>query len=584
MTTKGKDLMHPLNPLSTLAERFLASVAVKIELLPSQQALMVQHKQAIERHLQRNGSPLKDRIRIFYQQGSVAIGATIKAKFRDEGFDIDIIAELDVDEIKPAEALDLLYETMRGKPDSRYYECTERQTRCVTVRYKDEMHIDLSPSILLDPSDPRKSNIFHSKPEEPRSKDAYILTNSYAFAEYYKSCCPVDQQFVEEYSKQVRSFDHKFNHTVEMLLREADSVPVPDHPTHVGGKSAVTVALQLLKRNRIIRWRPRKCRIPASVMLSCLALEVAQAGRSISENLKVIATHILERLLAAKKKGELIVVENPRCQGDYFTDRWPKTQKDQNLMIEDMKLFLSQLDTVLNEQSSFKDRTTQLRAMFGESVGQQVEREFEDEVGKRVKSGKHYLGKTGGILAIPTSVSAKPAAPLNTFYRAANLALVRELSAAPLALQVQVNAMARQWPQFQVSRPGDQLVIWSGDLQGLERSFHITIEYGIPKQDDQVMYRLMPVVRVQHPSLVLNPEAAEEAPLPHVYPDKENYCLSPLCLFDPAAGEWNHSMKIADTTVPWTVRWLACYEIWEATGRWVGGGRHDNFREANHDA
>ncbi|MCY4331994.1 MAG: nucleotidyltransferase [Cyanobacteria bacterium MAG CAR1_bin_15] len=571
--------MHPLKPLSTLAERFLASVAVKIELLPSQQELMVQRKQAIESHLQRNDSQLKDRIRIFYQQGSVAIGATIKAKFRDEGFDIDIIAELDVSrKIKPAEALDLLYEAMRGKSGSRYYECTERQTRCVTISYKDGMHIDLSPSILLDPFDPRKSNIFHSKPEEPRSKDTCILTNSYAFAEYYKSCCPVDQQFVEEYSKRVQSFD-------QILLREADSVPVPDHSSHVGGKSAVTVALQLLKRNRIIKWRSRKRRMPASVMLSCLALEVAEAGRTIGENLKIISVHILKRLLAAKDKGELISVENPRCQGDYFTDRWPKSQEDQNLMINDMELFLWQLDIVLDEQRSFQDRTTQLKKMFGESVGQQIEREFSDEVGKLVRSGKHHLGRTGGILTIPTSVSAKPAAPSNTFYCATNLALVRELSAPPLALQAQVNAMAQRWPQFQVSRPGDQLVIWSGNLQGLERSFYITIEYGTPKKDDQEMYRLMPVVRVQRPSLVLNPDAEEEAPLPHVYPDTENdYRLSPLCLFDPATGEWNHSMKIADTTVPWTVRWLACYEIWEATGRWVGGGRHDSPKEVNHAA
>lgn len=568
----------PLNHWSTLSERLLVSVAMKIELLPSHHALMIQRKQAIENHLQRNDSPLKDRIRIFYQQGSVAIGATIKAKFRDEGFDIDIIAELDMNEIKPAEALDLLYETMRGAHGSRYYDCTERQTRCVTVRYKDRMHIDLSPSILLDANDPRKSHIFHSKPEEPRSKDSHILTNSYAFAKYYNDCCPVDQQFREEYSRKVQSFDHQL-----ILLREADSVPVPDHSTHVGGKSAVTVALQLLKRNRIIRWRPRKRRMPASVMLSCLALEVAEAGRSIGENLKTIATHVLNRLLDAKKKGELIAVENPRCQGDCFTDRWPKIQEDQNLMIKDMELLLNQLDIVLDKQRSLRERIKALKEMFGESVGQKVEVEFADEIGKDIKSGNHLLGRTGGILTIPTSVSAEPAAKPNTFYSPRSLtALVQPLSAPPLPLRAQVSAMAQRWPQFQVSRPGDQLIIWSGDLQGLERSFHITIEYGIPKQSDQAIYRLMPVVRIQRPSLVLNPEAEEEAPLPHVYPDRENdYRLSPLCLFDPEAGEWDHSMKIAHTTIPWTARWLACYEIWEATGRWVGGGRHTGPKEAN---
>ena len=72
---------------------------------------MVQRKAAIEKHLEREGSPLKGLIRLFYQQGSVAIGATIRAKFRQEGFDIDIIVELlGRGNLTPAQVLDLLYE------------------------------------------------------------------------------------------------------------------------------------------------------------------------------------------------------------------------------------------------------------------------------------------------------------------------------------------------------------------------------------------------------------------------------------------------------------------------------------------
>ena len=292
----NKDLGNPPAPWNTLGERLLASTAIKIELPPSQYAKMVQRKQAIEIHLQRDNSPLKDLIRIFYQQGSVAIGATIKAKFRDEGFDIDIIVELLVGNITPSQALDLLYEAMRGEPGSRYHDCTERQTRCVTVHYADGMHIDLSPSVLLDESDPRRSHIFHSKPEEPRHKDTYVLTNSYAFAAHYNERCPVDQLFAEEYGKRVRALDRQ----LELLMKDADSVPVPAHSTIVGGKSAVTVANQLLKRNRNIRWRPRNRRMPASVMLCCLALEVAEAGRTVGQNLQIIGSHILQRLLRAR--------------------------------------------------------------------------------------------------------------------------------------------------------------------------------------------------------------------------------------------------------------------------------------------
>jgi hypothetical protein len=31
-------------------------------------------------------------------------------------------------------------------------------------------------------------------------------------------------------------------------------------------------------------------------------------------------------------------------------------------------------------------------------------------------------------------------------------------------------------------------------------------------------------------------------------------------------------MAVADTTVPWTALWLYHYEVWHATGEWLGGG------------
>jgi hypothetical protein len=409
----NKPTYENFRPFSVIGERLLVSTAIKIELPPSQHALMVQRKAAIEKHLEREGSPLKGLIRLFYQQGSVAIGATIRAKFRQEGFDIDIIVELlERGSLTPAEVLDLLYGAMRGEPGSRYYDCTDRQSRCVTVYYADGMHLDLSPAVLLDERDPRRSHIFHSKVEEPRWKDTTILTNCFGFVAHYNARCPIDQVFSEDYGRLVRNADLQ----MQVMMKDADSAPVPVHSTVVGGKSAVTVALQLLKRNRNIRWLPRNRRMPASVMFSCLALEVAEAGRTIGQNLQVIAEHILDRLIRAKSVGELLHVENPVCVGDVFTDRWPVDQTDQDLLIGDMRLLLRQLAELFDDRRSFKDRSKTLEDMFGETVAKQVIDEFAVEMGQSVRSGSHLLGATGGILAAPTLVSAKAAAPLNTFY------------------------------------------------------------------------------------------------------------------------------------------------------------------------
>jgi len=49
-----------------------------------------------------------------------------------------------------------------------------------------------------------------------------------------------------------------------------------------------------------------------------------------------------------------------------------------------------------------------------------------------------------------------------------------------------------------------------------------------------------------------------------------------LCLFDPFNGEWTPSDLLAETTVPWTARYLYFYEGWLLTGngRAVAGTRH----------
>lgn len=60
----------------------------------------------------------------------------------------------------------------------------------------------------------------------------------------------------------------------------------------------------------------------------------------------------------------------------------------------------------------------------------------------------------------------------------------------------------------------------------------------------------------------------ETEPIPHTYIG--DY----LCLYRPKYREWLPTLFIADTIVPWTSLWLYYYEVWHATGEWLGGGEH----------
>ncbi len=92
---------------------------------------------------------------------------------------------------------------------------------------------------------------------------------------------------------------------------------------------------------------------------------------------------------------------------------------------------------------------------------------------------------------------------------------------------------------------------WKGRLQPCELSRIYTV---------QVTYTRgrYPVTRILDPQL----RATETGFLPHTYSDKS------LCLHDVA--QWAEHMLIVDTIVPWTAEWLLHYEVWLATGEWLG--------------
>ena len=117
---------HP--PLSSPVDILLADVAIRIQLSQSDYDRAVARYMAINRWIEREGSPLKDRVDLFYAQGSMATGSTIASKLQSDEYDIDIIAQLTLPaDVTPQEALDLLYAAIRGERGSRYYHMAKRR-------------------------------------------------------------------------------------------------------------------------------------------------------------------------------------------------------------------------------------------------------------------------------------------------------------------------------------------------------------------------------------------------------------------------------------------------------------------------
>lgn len=132
--------------------------------------------------------------------------------------------------------------------------------------------------------------------------------------------------------------------------------------------------------------------------------------------------------------------------------------------------------------------------------------------------------------------------------------------------------MRGSWPSLRAERVDVRTACWRGPLKPLLQTYEVQIVYRAPVIIERIEpLRQQPRVRVLSPRLRRRRGDAEGA-LPHVYWDDPD--RPALCLFDHDTGEWTPFHLLADTTIPWSIDWLTCYEGWRATGEWTGGGRH----------
>ena len=126
-----------------------------------------------------------------------------------------------------------------------------------------------------------------------------------------------------------------------------------------------------------------------------------------------------------------------------------------------------------------------------------------------------------------------------------------------LTVAKQVFRMKTVYPHFLLIKR-KEVAIWTGTI----RPSPMSEEYRL-----QVAYKLgdTPKVRVLSPQLQ---KRADQNSIPHTYSEDR------LCLYRPGSGEWHPRKLIAVTILPWISLWLYYYEVWHATGKWLGGGIH----------
>ena len=376
-----------------ITEILLADIALKIQLTPTEYKETVAHYQAIEKWLERDDSSLKGLVVRIYPQGSMAIHATISSNQDVEEFDIDLVVELNIpSDSDPETVLDDLYEAVRGRPGSLYYDVTERNSRCVTAHFKN-MHLDLCPAVLMPEQIPdrpeRTSTMFHHNKE--RDERYWHIRNPWGFADWYNDSAPKEEEFSLFYEER------------GLVGIRAQAEPIPE-PTPVYQKPRKVVALQLIKRFRNHRYMKRALKAPPSIILSKLSIDAGWANGGLLDELELQAAHLEVRF-----RDYAITVHNPRCpKDDIFTDRWPSTAVEQREFYRDIRHLQTQL-TKLRYAADLPSKQKILADLFGErattSAFESLQRKYDDLSGRgAVKVDM----KTAGIAVAASGISGKP--------------------------------------------------------------------------------------------------------------------------------------------------------------------------------
>jgi hypothetical protein len=388
-------------PLAEPLDALLADIAIRVQLSASNYAKAVERYRAIRDHIEREGSQLHGKVALFHPQGSMAIGATISSKLENDEFDIDLIAVLDLPvDTPPHHALNLLERAIRGEPGSRYYDMTERCTRCIQVQYADGMHLDVTPMVRLAHTPEKWGVIFHAPERIETHHDATIIANPWGFAQHFLAATPADQLFQATFSERALAYD------AAHYLADAEAEPVPDQaPVHA--KSMAVVGLQLLKRHRNVRYDQREGRCPPSVMLAKLVADNAGCTQTLSQELIFQAREVRRLLLEANAASALVDVRNPTCEPDCFTDRWPGTLSAQSLFIADLTHLIEALEGLRGEADLSKMQRV-LAELFGERATLDAVKALTRRVGQSIMDGesRHVPGVGRIVMPTPADVTA----------------------------------------------------------------------------------------------------------------------------------------------------------------------------------
>jgi hypothetical protein len=345
------------------------------------------HQDAVSKY-QAVGNWLNDDERVFakldpliYPQGSLRIGTSVKPKFQTE-YDLDLVLELrkasHTSFPNPVKLLDSVEE--RIKEHAVYRKIYERKNRCIRICYANDFHLDILPAC----PDKQMGGTCLWVPD--RAMKDWKPSNPKGYAKWF------EEQLIEKAVKMQRQIE-----------------PVPGRE-EVEDKAALKQAVQLIKRNRDVRYAKNVEVAPISIVLTTLAAEHYSGESSVGLALLSILNGIVSSLPI---QGRLHVF-NPSNHREDLSERWDSNPASYQAFVQGIMAFRQEWEDLMLAAGK-KDVASKLSQLFGEQLTDVVVKEQALEMEAKRRQGGLAVAPSSGRIVSATSVGATPIR-MNTFY------------------------------------------------------------------------------------------------------------------------------------------------------------------------
>jgi hypothetical protein len=383
MATASKIVTASMN---AALDRLLEELCESVQLTATQFKDAEDHYHAVGEWLADPKSPIARFRPEIRPQGSVRMKTTVKP-LRQNEHDLDLILRLDLpfgDFSEPKQVFDLV--SARLRENQFFRENMEHYKRCIRITYASEFHLDVTPA-----------------------RPNWILGGNNLW---------VPDRKIHEWkeSNPIDYADAWFDRRAAMSRMAKAARDIESLPQRESARQKVPLrrVVQLMKRNRDIRFKADPNDAPRSIVLTTLAGLYYDGEELVSDAILGVLDRIADHI--ESEPNGVIEVPNPVCPAEKFCEAWAANRAAYVKFVDYVENLRSKLRTLLHTKG-LENIAGGLDELFGESLTDRAVASYTRKFQQDREAGRIEFSKTNvGLSTAASTVAATRPVPRNTHY------------------------------------------------------------------------------------------------------------------------------------------------------------------------